>query len=273
MRKSIVILFILILSAAPSFADYIESRNLTLPAQNINELEINAGAGTLEIAGYDNLDKIEVMAEIELEGISKKDGAEFIQRYAKLDLNAHGSTARLESTFEDNSVNFFNLFSHNRSGQINLYIKIPKNIALDIEDGSGDMIVENTDAGVIISDGSGGIAIRNIGGRLKISDGSGDIRVRQIRGDVDIDDGSGSVEIRDVVGDVDLNDGSGDLVVEEIDGSVTVDDGSGDINIDGVKQDVFIGSSGSGGESITNVDGDIDGDLDYSYYHYRRHRR
>jgi hypothetical protein len=270
MCRLIITLFILMIFSVPAFADYVETRTLTIPVQNITELEIDAGAGLLEIVGYDNLTQIEVKAEIELEGVSKNDALEYIKRYGRLDLVARGSTARLESSFEDNnSGNFFTLFS-NRSAVINLLVKIPKNLSLDIDDGSGDMTIENTASGIIISDGSGNIAIENIGGSLRISDGSGDINIRQIKGDIEIDDGSGEIEIREITGDVDINDGSGDMIVREINGTVTVDDGSGEIEIDGVRQDVEIESSGSGGESITNVDGHVSGDVDYGYR--RRHR-
>lgn len=237
-------------------ADYIEEKELSIPVDKIQELRIDCGAGFLEIEGVDGLDNIEVNAEIVIEYMSKNKAMEYVEEYMELELVSKGKYARLHSGFEHDKISFFSSSSH-RSAVINLTVRIPKNISLDISDGSGYIEIQNVDNDIVISDGSGEIAAKKINGQIDISDGSGSVELREIVGDVQVEDGSGSISIRDVEGDVEIDDGSGEIVVRLIDGNVVVDDGSGSIRIDRVSQDVAIINDGSGGCSISNVDGKV----------------
>jgi hypothetical protein len=240
----------------PAFADYIEERNLEVSADDINMLRIDCGAGFLEIEGVDGMETIEVEAEIILDMRDKK-AKEFMEDYMDLELRTQGSSARLTSNF-DNPGFFSNIFRSNKNMLINLTVKIPRDIELRIDDGSGYIIIENVGDDITVDDGSGEITFIGIEGDLRIDDGSGDVDMEDIVGDIEIDDGSGNVDIANVTGDIEIDDGSGNIYVERVDGTVIVDDGSGNIKINHVSEDVKIIDEGSGHCSITNVDGDID---------------
>ncbi len=278
MKKSLLFLAGMLLLAVGSRADYIETKNLNLEAVDIRELEIDAGAGFLEIRGMDNLTQIEVIAEIVMEGFDDDEAVEYIERYMKLDLAKKGTEARLNAFFEEKGFHF-NFFG-NQSSQINLTIKMPNNLMLNIDDGSGYISIEDMAARIkiddgsgeitlmdisgdlVIEDGSGEIEIENITGNIELEDGSGSINITAVRGGVYIDDGSGDTELVDIDGEVEIDDGSGDMNIRQVTGNVRVDDGSGDIRINGVNQDVEIVSDGSGGVRITNVDGRVKGDVE-----------
>jgi len=266
--KALQFLFLLVLFFGVSaFADYEETKMLNLSAENINELEIDCGAGFLQIKGVDGLDEIQVEAEIYVEGMKRSKAEDFIEDNMNLSLRERGKTARLISNF-DNSGFSFGLFSGFRSAGINLSIKIPKNMILDIDDGSGDIFIEDIDNDIDIDDGSGDIEMENIVGRLDISDGSGDFRLTDVVGDVRLEDGSGEIFINNVKGDIDLNDGSGDIELEQIIGSVELDDGSGEIDAMDIDGNFFI-DDGSGDTDIEGVTGDVEiddgsGDIDIS---------
>ncbi|MCX6826022.1 MAG: hypothetical protein NTV06_01955 [candidate division Zixibacteria bacterium] len=270
MRIILMVSAIYFLVTFSVFGHYSEKRTLLIPSGNIEEFNIDCGAGSLEIRGYENLDKIELEAEIILDGLNRKDAIKYMEKYMNLELKERGSNARLTANFKDDNHNIWSLFGHSESREINLKVKIPKNMMLDISDGSGAMTIEDINAGIKISDGSGEIFIRQIGGQLEIEDGSGEIDIFKITGNIVISDGSGSVNIKDVVGDIDIDDGSGEIVVKSVDGTVTVSDGSGDIVIDDIRHDVDIESDGSGSTEITRVDGHVTRDDDY-VNHRRRH--
>ncbi|MDH5467893.1 MAG: hypothetical protein OEY25_10790 [Candidatus Aminicenantes bacterium] len=233
MKFKILFLAMLFLSACIAFP-YEEVKELRLSAQDIEMLEINCGAGFLKVTGYEGRNEIEVEAEIEVEGRRERDTEEFIRKYVELSLEKRGRRAVLISNFKD-FPKFFSL----GNTVINLTVSIPKNMDLDINDGSGSIRVENIAGNVFVDDGSGSMEIENVEGSLQIEDGSGSIEVDDVRDDVDVDDGSGSISIRN------------------IGGSVTVRDGSGSIYINGVEKDVFIPSEGSGGLRISNVKGKV----------------
>jgi hypothetical protein len=235
MKKLIIILIVtVLLLLAASVFSFETSKTLTLPAEGLRQLRVDSGAGRLKVTGVDSLTTIEVTAEIYARGESEDDMADFIKDHVELSLEKRGDRAVLMSDIEGH----FHLFFSGDAG-INLTVRVPKSLAIEIDDGSGEMIIEDIAADVSIADGSGGI------------------RVERVAGDLRIEDSSGELEVEDVGGDVSIDDGSGSMTVTDIKGSVTVDDGSGSIDIDRVGRDVIIEEAGSGGVHIGKVDGRV----------------
>ena len=200
MKVFLSVFIVLAVLTAPVLA-YEETRELTLSAEDIEKLEIDCGSGFLKVTNNEHAQKIEVTAEIVIINVNDTEAEELLDKGMNLYLKRKGRRALLNSHFKKPLK-----YSFRRDPQvsINVTVRTPKNIDLDIDDGSGN------------------IEIRNTSGELDITDGSGSIVLDHIEGDVDIDDGSGSIEVM------------------EIEGSVVVDDGSGSININGVVNNVTI---------------------------------
>jgi hypothetical protein len=237
------ILFLLV--AMPLWA-HEEERKLALPAEGIDGIEIQSGAGFLVVEGGSN--EITVQATIRLRGYDNDEAKEFLDRYMELTLEKRGSSAILRSFFNDREWGW----KWKEKG-IDLTVRVPKRFHVDIEDGSGSLELKGVDGHVRIDDGSGSIDITDVGGNLRIDDGSGTIQVKNVRGDVNVSDGSGSMTLVD------------------IGGTVKVSDGSGSIDIDRVEHDVIIRSSGSGGLTINNVKGRVERDDDDRKRRWREH--
>ena len=263
------ILFFLCLTFSYSHQDV---KNLTLPVSGIDKLEIDCGAGFLKVNGIkEGIGNIEVEAEIVLRGMSQSRAEDFIKRNVKLSLKKVGSKAVLISKF-DNS--FSSIFAF-REKLINLTVKMPEVMDLNIDDGSGFITVDNINGAVVVDDGSGEMHIENITGNLDIDDGSGEINVSNVEGNLNIDDGSGEIIVSNVAGNMVVDDGSGDIDFEDIHGSISIDDnsgsidirdvlgdvtiidGSGSIRVNGVEKDVIIKRDGSGSVNIANVKGRV----------------
>ncbi|MBX7150102.1 DUF4097 family beta strand repeat-containing protein [bacterium] len=228
--KILVTLIGVLVLATGTYA-YEKTEKLTLPREGIDLLKIDCGSGFLIVEGKG--ETIEVTAEIQIDGWDQKEAEEFIKKTVTLVLKKTQSTAFLRSEIEQGHLyNYVN-------ASINLTVYVPKDIALDIDDGSGSIKVTNMSSNVSIDDGSGNIDIHDITGRVTIDDGSGEIMIAAIQGDVSVEDGSGYLSITD------------------IEGNVKVDDASGDIDIDRVSGNVTIVSEGSGGCRIRNVKGQV----------------
>ena len=215
LRAKITFLVLFTFCASLSFS-FETVKNLRLSAEGIEKLEIDCGAGFLHLSGNDSLNTIEVEAEIIVKGKSEKDMEEYVKKKVELDLKKQGNKAILISKFDDGFS-----FDNFRTRVINLTVKIPKNMDLYIDDGSGE------------------------------------IHIRDIQGDVSIEDGSGSIEVTDVFGNLFIDDGSGTIDVRNVEQNVKVDDGSGSITIDGVGGDVIIEDDGSGSLKVHNVKGKV----------------
>ena len=224
---------------AASFAsagepDYSEVRELSADAGGAGEFVIDTGAGSLTVVGVDGLDAVNVTATIGLDGIRDEDKARaYIEKRLELTLERRGDRVELVTDFDNGT------WGMGRKAWVRLEIRMPSDLALDIDDGSGSIDIENVRATVRVDDGSGSIKVRDVGPLF-------------------IDDGSGSITAENVAGDVDIIDGSGSIKVTGVTGSVTIDDGSGSITVRDVEQDVIIEDAGSGGVSVANVAGRVE---------------
>jgi hypothetical protein len=236
--KKLLVIFVVLITALVLMVTVVlgseTEKSLAMSADGIKELRIDCGAGFLKVAGVAGLDRIEVLAEIEARGEDSDEMEDFIKDHVELFLEKRGTQAILKASIE-NGWSFFG----SGDSRINLTVRVPKSMPIEIDDGSGEMIVEEIDADV------------------SIDDGSGSIRVERVRGNVEIDDNSGDLDIRDVSGDVSVEDGSGGIDIDKVGGSVTVDDGSGGIYIDDIGKDVVIEEAGSGSVRIDNVKGRV----------------
>jgi DUF4097 and DUF4098 domain-containing protein YvlB len=252
MKKTIGFI-VLCVAMAGALSAFETTKILNLPAQGVLRLDIRAGAGSLTVTGREGLAAIEVKAEVVAPDVRDKDMEEYIRDRVELTLEKRGDAAVLVGRIRDNH----RLFDFGENARVDLTVTVPKTMALDIDDGSGEMVVEDLAAAVRIEDGSGAIRVARVAGNVRIDDGSGEVVVERVEGNLEIDDGSGGLEISDVTGDVTIDDGSGEILVRRVGGIVTVDDGSGGIDIEDVEKDVRLINSGSGGVGISGVKGRV----------------
>jgi hypothetical protein len=237
--KKIILIVLLIMAASLTSVYAAQSReSLTLAASDLKTLRIDCGAGYLKVQGVQGLEQIEVSAVLDVRDIAAGELAAFKKEYVTLKLEKIAGRAELTAKTES-GFSLDALFADHHDARIDLDVRVPRRLALEIDDGSGD-----TD-------------IRDCDGDLKLDDGSGDIHLARVGGQIAIDDGSGDIELNDAGGDVNIDDGSGQIDLNAIRGSVWIDDGSGDIVIDGVGKDVTIDEAGSGGVEIRNVKGKV----------------
>ena len=235
MRSFIVMAMFLASFASAAWKDYTEVRDLELDSNGIDRLEIDAGAGSMDIKGVAGLNRIVVKATVVVPDADDDDAIKLIEKRLKLSLDRNGGQAKLDSWFEEG------FFGNGSGARIDLEISMPTGIDVSIDDGSGSIDVSDIAAAVSIDDGSGSIDLQNVG-------------------KVIIDDGSGSIDVSNAAGDVSIVDGSGSITVRSVDGSVSIDDGSGGINVNDVEGDLIIVDDGSGGLSFSNVRGTVEQD-------------
>jgi hypothetical protein len=230
---------------------YTEERNLELDAAGLAKVFIDAGPGSLVVNGVEGSGEVVVVATIFVATDDEQKARSFIEKRVRLKLERDGDTAKLRAGFKSG-------WGQDDDAAIDLDVRMPAQLALRIDDGSGATTVSGVGGSVSIDDGSGSIDVARAGD-VDIDDGSGSIRLENTGG-VKIDDGSGSITIIRAGGDVYVEDGSGTIDIQGVMGSVTIDDGSGDIEIDDVERDLIIEEEGSGSLRFTNVRGAVQQD-------------
>jgi len=258
---SIIALFTLIILngcvviASPSYDHFNLTKELNLDAKSLNKLAVEAGAGSLSIKGQEGLTAIRVKAEIYT---SSEDNDHY-----ELTLNNSGSTAYLVAKYKGDS-GLWSADAH--SPQIDLNVLVPPRMLLDIDDGSGDLVVKDMTSKIKIKDGSGDMFVDNVNGDLTIDDGSGRIKVSEVVGRVKINDGSGEMTVSDIKGSIDIEDGSGEMTLSDIEGHIDIEDSSGSIRVININGNISL-DDGSGDLTISHVSGmvtvsDGSGDID-----------
>ena len=246
-----ILFCILMLLPLAAMADPIErSKHLEIPAKDVKVLQITCAAGFLEIYGVDRTDRINVTAAVIINGISRNEIADFMERHVLLSLNKRSQKAILRSVFKDQN-------RMNADAKIDLSVRIPKQLSVLIDDGSGRILVSNLEGDLTITDGSGSITVKDIQGNVKVEDGSGKLQIADIKGNLDVKDGSGSILVDQVKGNARLVDSTGQMIIKDIDGNLTIRDGSGGIEIMNVTRNVLIKESGSGILEIDGVQGKV----------------
>ncbi len=140
----------------------------------------------------------------------------------------------------------------NKYAYVDLELKVPAGIALEVKDSSGDAEIS-------------GVA------SVSVSDSSGDLEVSDIAGGVIIKDSSGDIELEDIGGDVTIaSDSSGDIEGDRIEGNVLIEqDSSGGIHFSGVGENFTVERDSSGDIFAEDVGGDFtvlrdgSGDIEY----------
>ena len=196
-----------------------------LSASESERLTVSAGSGSLVVEGRSGASGVTVTA-------TACASEEWMLEEMDVVLERRGSTLDLETFYPDDS------WRDGGYARIDLRVEVPLGMDAEIDDGSGSTTLSGL-------------------GDLTVDDGSGELYVEDIRGSVDIDDGSGGLEIRDVQGDVFVEDGSGSMDIVGVTGSVTVEDGSGSIEIRDVGQDVMAYEIGSGTIRVSSVEGNF----------------
>lgn len=226
---------------------YTSPRNATVDAKGATLVEVTARAGSLEIEGVSGI------TEVRVKGTAKSNREEHLDEI-KLKAERRGSRVVVIVDIPDQNNWGFNMV--NRA--LDLVIQVPKGMALDVDDSSGDMEIRHVGA-LKVDDSSGEIELEDIGGELNVDDSSGEIRIDGVKGDIRVDDSSGNIDIRNVTGRVTIeDDSSGDIDINDITGSVEIEnDSSGDIEVRRVSGDFTVGHDGSGGVRYSSVKGEV----------------
>lgn len=193
----------------------------SLPLDPRSELLIlDNGSGDLIIEGEDRTD---ILVEVQLLGPARGDDAKHREIADRIEI-------RLDPVDDTTQRLVASLPKAPQGYSIDVHAHVPRALAMDLGDGSGDLAVEGI-AGLSLDDSSGDIVVRNIGGDVWIDDGSGDLSIGGVSGKVDVTDDSGDISVTRAGGDVDVRDGSGDIGIKDVEGVVTIEDGSGDIGV------------------------------------------
>ncbi len=110
---------------------------------------------------------------------------------AKVNVQQSGRDVSLEAESQGRSDN---------TTRVSFEVHLPRNVALDLRTGHGDVKVNGVSGNVAASDTKGDVTLRDIGGDARVDVGRGDARVSATKGNVHVSGKGSEVEVTDVGG-------------------------------------------------------------------------
>lgn len=233
-------------AAAQEECRFEATRSGSVSASGARQLLVEAGAGSLRVTGRPGL------SEVRVSGRACASSQDLLDRL-DFDIDRAGGGVRVATR----EIEMRGWSSDDRYARLDLVIEVPAGIDAEIHDGSGSAEIASLGE-TSIEDGSGELLVEDIRGLLQIHDGSGELTVRNVEGDVVIEDGSGEIDIADVRGSATVEDGSGEIRVRGVGRNLRVADSSGGIDVDTVRGDFVVTDDSSGGISHRAVSGNVD---------------
>ena len=218
----------------------------TLPVEAETTLDLYTEEGDLEIIGEADRTTVELEVRVLRTGLTPWSllRTDDDLRALVAELTTDGSTIRVES--------YIDLSSHPFSSE--LLLRVPADLALIVDDGSGDIEINNV-AALDLRNKSGDVRLSTVPGPLSIDDEFGDLWLESV-GPLHVAHGRGDIEALNVNGDVVLHDQLGDIHLEAVNGRIDIQDLFGHISV------LRAGSTAIQDESGDIVVEDIDGDVD-----------
>ncbi|BDY03706.1 DUF4097 family beta strand repeat-containing protein [Ferrimonas sp. YFM] len=242
------LLLMLTLTALPAWSAT-QTITLSHDTQGITKLLVFAGDGDLTVTGVKGLKEVEARLTYRYPG-SAKEAQRHLRTLMDTYLKADGKKLTLKAGYQKQ------IPAKQHQASIDLEIRMPQSLFLDLRDGGGDIRITGVRKGGRVIDGPGEIVLQNTKGKFTLNDGSGDIQVKNCQSKLKINDNQGEILVENHDGSLALNDQSGAIVTRNIQGQVRISDGSGNITLNRVEGKVKI-TNKSGDTDLANIRGKV----------------
>jgi hypothetical protein len=222
-------------------------RNLDIDPAGLQALRMDLGSSDLNVQGDAAATRIEVHGKA---CASEQAWLDELQ----IEQSRQGGKALVKAAPRPSHSGLFG----KQYAYIDFVVRVPANLALEVQSGSGDTRAANI-ASLDYQSGSGDLNLDRIAGAVSVTVGSGDVVASHLGSFKLGHAGSGDMHVSDVQGDVTIGHvGSGDLSFSDVRGSLRADSiGSGDVVAERIGSDVYIGSIGSGDVTAKTVGGGL----------------
>ena len=248
MRLFVALLVLLPALAAANECQFTARHDFDVDAAGLATVAFALGSTDVVVEGVADLSKVEVRGRA---CASEQDWL------AGLGVDQQRSGDRLTITPHERRDTNWNWF-HSSYAYIELHVRVPARLAIDIHGSSGDANVSNV-AALVFDASSGDLEVDKVAGPLTVAVSSGDVSGGDV-GSLEVRrTSSGDITLHDVRGDVKVaGTGSGDLHFDNVGGSVAIGSvGSGDVSANHVERDVTLDSIGSGDVSVDGIGGNF----------------
>ncbi len=225
--------------------EFSAARRIRVRAAGVSVLRINAGAGYLRVLGAS------ATPDVIIDGAAHAGTASALER-TQLVTQSIGDTLVITCQIpaRTSTADF--------APSLDVTVRIPAGIALDVVDSSGGAFFRSVSA-LRIKHGDGRLDVDSVSGNVDIVDGGGDMLIANVIGDVRIFDAAGAIRVYNVRGSLAIpRAGAGDVMVFGVSGNVSVGDkSSGQVVANGIGGNLTVAARGNGSIEFRNVRGSV----------------
>jgi hypothetical protein len=101
-------------------------------------------------------------------------------------------------------------------GSAEWVVSVPKDIKVDVNSGTGDLILSASQTEIDGNTGTGDIELTDASGEFELNSGTGSLDIQTSEGDFDLNSGTGKVRIKNCKGNFNANSGTGSVEAQKI---------------------------------------------------------
>ncbi len=243
----------LIVSCSGGIDSYRETRELSLSAEELDSIEINAGPGSLDITPVDNADEIILYAEVETGVNDESSAKERMKKELLLTLKRKGNRGVLESGF----YGIFSFIGIHQGRAVHLDLRVPRGMQVIAVNSGGEVHMADLQNPVRLRNKGGNVFVDGLNGPLRIENKKGDLSLTSINGDITVLNEGGDLSVKDIQGEITIFDRGGNIKAVSVRGNIAIEDTKGNIFVEALKGNLDITGAGKGDCVYIDVSGDI----------------
>ena len=178
MRIHLLLLVFVAPLAEAEWFTHEETQSFSLDALAFTALQVESRHGFVAITGDDAAEQITVTATVKVPRKGKSEAREIISESLTHSLVSDDGIATLKGFFPDS------VWRYGKGPSVSLTITVPQHMALNVDGGTGYIVINDVHGDIAIEDGDGSIELNNVGGLVNIADRSGWIDADKIGGDI-----------------------------------------------------------------------------------------
>ncbi|WP_202708069.1 DUF4097 family beta strand repeat-containing protein [Sporosalibacterium faouarense] len=216
-------------------------------------------------------DKIKVLAEISMDYNDQEYADEISEKL--IEISEREDRIDIESMVETYNGN--NTIGNIR---VSLFIQTPPDVEVEVENGYGDVSIEEINKNVKIENEHGQVELRSINGSVdvtnsydrvevekvtqdvKIINKHGEVNIKKVDGNILVRNSYDAINIEEVKGDLEIENSHDKIYVDNIDGNVEIVSQYGDVEVKDANKEIDIRNRH--GKILVRAEDIIEGDID-----------
>jgi len=247
---------VLAASAAPAYAETVDTIDKTFRVAAGGALSIDVDAGSIEVK-TGAADTVTVQVTRRFRASSKEKEAEMLARHV-VKIEQSGNDVSIHSRSDSNTRSWWNFFGAGTGRDVRYVVTVPTQTNASLKTSGGPIAASGLRGKVVAHTSGGPMHFAKITGPIEGGTSGGPIALEECDGEVDLHTSGGPIDAEDCRGTFKLSSSGGGIEVSDHRGALTLHTSGGGISVEDL--DGSVDASTSGGPVSASFRGQPTGD-------------